>query len=696
MTLKYRADVDGLRALAIFLVVWFHASPREIPGGYIGVDVFFVISGYLISGIILRELRSGSFSVRDFYVRRFRRIVPALATVLISVWALGWFALFSWEYAELGKQMAASAGFIANMLFWQEAGYFDVTAEMKPLLHLWSLGVEEQFYLFWPLILMFSFHKRWNIWTLLLALMGVSFALNIAFIQQYSSAVFYLLPTRLWELLAGASLAYLEIFRPGAIAAFGRRLPARIAPHYENLRALLGFGLIVFASLSLKKSSLFPGWWALAPVIGAWLLISSPQAWINRKIFATRVAVYLGQISYPLYLWHWPLISMTHILENGEPSHRIRNQAVLIALVLSVLTYKGIEPWFRKSPPGPKRYGRVFGTTFAVLGSLLVLGIWTSSNGGFPQRLESLESARNDGLENTGLKTFDGKAPSLENQLWPSNIGGDCPVESKEFDARLCPGPGSAVAMVGDSHGDHWTPGLLALKDTPLSHLLFVNRWKAGGCPPLLGMRSYNDKDIKDPEKCIRFQSGWIEHVAEDERIKTVLLASRGPLYVHGRGFGIERFTWEIEDAKNPALKHGPALLEGYVRTIDRMLAAGKRIVFLVDTPELGFEATSCILRRPLTLAPQPESFDLCAVPRTVVDARQKDYRVIIASLQKKYPQVLFVDPTPLLCDTEYCYAKKDGHLLYRDDDHLSLFGSTTLMKQLAPQILEWLESSAP
>src|ERR1700730_14791875 len=323
----YRRDIDGLRAIAILSVLGFHAAPRLMPGGFIGVDVFFVISGYLISGIILKALARDRFSFNDFYARRIRRIFPALIVVLLSVLSFGWLKLFPDEYTGLAKHVAAGSAYVSNFLLNKESGYFDTTAELKPLLHLWSLGIEEQFYILWPLLLVLTWKYRAQ-WLLLVAIAGASFVLNVARLGSHPVATFYLLPTRLWELALGGILARAQL--PGVtlpesftrLLHFGGsfvRPDLAAAATRRRVGAALGLGLLAVSIGALDSHGLFPGWWAAGPTIGTLLLIAAGEdTWINRHVLGNQPMVFIGQISYPLYLWHWPLLSFTRIIHGGN------------------------------------------------------------------------------------------------------------------------------------------------------------------------------------------------------------------------------------------------------------------------------------------------------------------------------------------------------------------------------------------
>ena len=333
--LHYRADIDGLRAIAVLLVIGFHATPNRISGGYIGVDIFFVISGFLITGLLLKTLEAKKFSFLEFYRRRIRRIFPALIVVLAACFAAGWYFLLPAEFESLGKNLVGSATFSSNFVLLGDTGYFDdQSSHQNPLLHLWSLAVEEQFYILWPALLWLAFARGLSIAIVAVSLFVVSFAWNIN--EAGTPAGFFLPGPRAWELMLGAVIAALaspgdrarfdQLFRP-IRSALNRRTSAHLVAVIMNreLRALLGAGLIATTALMLDGASQFPGWWALLPTLGTALIITADGAWFNRAILSHRFAVQLGLMSYPLYLWHWPLLSFGKTLEGlarSDPSTR--------------------------------------------------------------------------------------------------------------------------------------------------------------------------------------------------------------------------------------------------------------------------------------------------------------------------------------------------------------------------------------
>jgi peptidoglycan/LPS O-acetylase OafA/YrhL len=337
---KYRPDIDGLRAIAVMLVVIFHAFPEAMPGGFIGVDIFFVISGFLITGIVVRELDRKRFSLLAFYNRRIKRIFPALIVVLCMTLVLGWLWMLPAAYAQLSSDVLASAAFFANIALLLQSGYFDIESARKPLLHLWSLGIEEQFYLFWPLMLMLVARLRLSMLAAVAVLGVASFVLNVALIGSTPVATFYLPFTRAWELLAGAALAcgWSQVRQTGTAS---------------NLRASVGILLIATAAGVLDTKSAFPGWWALLPVAGAALLLSAPAAWFCRALLASPPLVWIGLISYPLYLWHWPLLVFFGIMKFAPLTLLERGLIVGLSFVLAWLTYRFVEIPFRFGRPSP-------------------------------------------------------------------------------------------------------------------------------------------------------------------------------------------------------------------------------------------------------------------------------------------------------------------------------------------------------
>jgi peptidoglycan/LPS O-acetylase OafA/YrhL len=449
----YRADIDGLRAVSILLVVGYHAQPWLVPGGFVGVDIFFVISGFLITRIILTQANAGTFSSLEFYARRVRRIFPALIVVLAVTYLIGWLVLLPDGFALLGRSTAAGVAFVSNLFQLRQTGYFAPDAAENPLLHLWSLGIEEQFYIFWPplLVLMFgSKHRRVWIGAIAVASFGVSLMIFLGY-KEWS---FYSPISRAWELLAGGIVANHLIDRPEG--------ETRRFPQADNLKAAIGIAAIVAAAMMLNKDSLFPGAYALLPVLGAVLIIIAPNSAVNRILLSSRPMVLIGLISYPLYLWHWPLLSYLAIMRNGVPNVVEIWAAVVVAVGLSWLTFRLVEIPLRRNPDAVPRL------SFALL-TVGVVGLATAAGAGFGFRFPA-------DIRDIAM-------------LSPQNNAGfrdKCFLEAP--DARLdanCIEQGNKPLLFlwGDSTAAALYPGLKKAEETLPFRLA---RFAAPGCAPIL------------------------------------------------------------------------------------------------------------------------------------------------------------------------------------------------------------------
>ena len=377
--INYRPDIDGLRGIAILLVITFHYFPNVINGGFVGVDVFFVISGYLISSIIIGDITRGSFSFVGFYRRRILRIFPALAVVLAASGLIGLVLLLPDDYAGLGKHIAGGAGFVSNIVLWNESGYFDVGAGIKPLLNLWSLGVEEQFYLIHPLLLWVAWRARLNTIAVIIVITLFSLTFNLTLYTRDPVADFYSPLTRLWELMVGGLAAAIRVYGQQQRQQIWSKL-AKTGPAHE-IASATGLILILMAGYVITDNDLFPGLWALVPTLGTVLMISAGRhTLINRTILSHPVAVWIGLISFPLYLWHWPLLVFLRLSGDTYPSSLARAALLLVSFVLAWLTYRVIERPLRFGPRGGLK-------AMALLIAMIALG-WTgyyiNSEGGLP------------------------------------------------------------------------------------------------------------------------------------------------------------------------------------------------------------------------------------------------------------------------------------------------------------------------
>ncbi|MBB6305161.1 acyltransferase family protein [Rhizobium leucaenae] len=374
---RYRPDIDGLRAVAVLAVVNFHAFPDLMKGGFIGVDIFFVVSGYLISTIIFESVDNGTFSFSRFYARRIKRTFPALILVFIACFTFGWFVLPADGLKQLGEHIASGSIFIDNLVLCGEPGYFDSAARLKPLLHLWSLGIVAQFYVFWPVFLRLSRNCNINFIIFILAITLISFSDNIHEENKDIVLDFYSSQTRFWELTTGGIVAWMMLYRPDISAIpnnifialrrsiLGGRFEVHASP-FSSIVSIFGFSLIIYGLWRIGGDAGFPGKWVLIPVLAAALLIfSGPGAMVNRSILSNKIAVWFGLISFPLYLWHWPLLSFARIVQGEEPNLKIRIAVVLISIALAWCTYRFVER--------PIRFGNHGKATTVVLVALMAV-----------------------------------------------------------------------------------------------------------------------------------------------------------------------------------------------------------------------------------------------------------------------------------------------------------------------------------
>ncbi|QDL99631.1 acyltransferase [Rhodopseudomonas palustris] len=647
----YRSDIDGLRAIAVLLVVGFHAFPAAVTGGFIGVDVFFVISGFLITSIVCQALDRGDFSFATFYARRINRIFPALALVLAACAIGGWFLLFPVDYRDAGKAIGFGAAFLANIALLHDSGYFDTSSELNPLLHLWSLGVEEQFYLLWPPVIILAWRWKNGAVVVAVAILLASFATNLLLTPTQPSAAFYLPVTRFWELMTGCLLAIVAADPARRGNAPLRTMFARHATTLRNVGAVAGIALIAAGAALIDRSRAFPGWWAVLPVLGAALLIAAgPGTWTARRLLGNRAMVYVGLISYPLYLWHWPVLAAIRIARLGEePPPLMKLIAVLVAFALADLTYRFVEPKIRYRPTRAKTAAAFAGV--AVVG-LIGAGIFVA--GGVPSRFSA-------GVQ---IVTRDHQAEAM-----PAFRLGSCFLGSGSSFARECndaPSPGvPRVALWGDSHGAHLYPGLRAVQQSDGGFSL--SQYTTAGCPPIFGYVSTqtpgctaaNDnarerlKALK-PDTVVLVARQWHDYDGPDRdpaAIDTMIKATLAEL----RSIGIRRI---VVVGKFPSWRTPPK----------RILAQAYRA-----------EAAGLI-----TAAEIPTRDGAPRLDRSEADANER--------LRGFFTEqgVEFISPTPVYCNDRGCLlaVPGDGTPVTFDGSHLTIASSQFFVRKVAKELL--------
>ncbi|MGZ3182923.1 MAG: acyltransferase family protein [Telluria sp.] len=637
----YRPDIDGLRAVAVLAVVFYHAFPRWMPGGFAGVDIFFVISGFLIGSIIMGGLERGTFGFGDFYARRIRRIFPALLVVMAACAAFGWFALFADEYAQLGKHIAGGAGFISNILLWNEVGYFDTAAATKPLLHLWSLGIEEQFYIAWPLILAAAWRLRISLFKTALGLAALSFLVNVGGLHHYPSATFYSPASRVWELLLGAALAWMGLHH--AHPYFGWRVGGDerhvdlAAPRARDRLGFLGLALLVLALAVLRADKHFPGFWALLPVLGSVCLIAAgPASWVNRKVLARRPLVLVGLISYPLYLWHWPLLSFAAIVESGTPARPIRIAAVLAALVLATLTY-----WLVERPLRSTRRGgaKVAGLALAMT-ALAGFGGWLWRHDGLPQRPSVVASSKQQ--KELVLVEDTANAAACKARYGMKTLYEYCLLDN----VNAAP----TVALIGDSHAFHVVAGL-----TRYYRAHGDNLWYLGTRVPFYGVPASAD----DPYQ--QATPKMLDLALHTPSVKTVIFSTAVKLQ-------------EEND-------EGRQVVRAFRDTLQKFVASGREVIVYYDNPLLDFEPRSCI-RRAGVASSQTRLH--CALPRKTWEDITVHHRPAFEKVLKDFPQVKVFNTNDYVCNASECPILVGDMLLYRDTHHFSHDGDLWMGEHFA------------
>ena len=634
---EYRVDIDGLRGIAVLLVILYHAGFDLVSGGFIGVDVFFVISGYLITDIIVREVRDGTFMFRRFYERRFRRLLPAL-TVVIAVTAIfSWLYLGAEAFKDFAQSVVATTFFSSNILFWSESGYFDTASSSKPLLHTWSLAVEEQFYLLFPLVVFLALRAGKKQLVVVLALIGMaSYGLCLWGSTEFPVAAFYLLHTRAWEFVVGAL---------GALLA--RPLGGRFAP------ALAGLGLVavVGSGFLLTSDTAWPGPFTALPVIGALLLIlNAPSSRIVGRILRWRGLVWVGLVSYSAYLWHHPMFVFAEIVAGGELSTALSIVLVLLTLGLSYLSWKFVEQPFRSRTRVPSR--RALAVGIPAVAVLALAGVLGHLFNGFPKEMEQ-------------------------------TVVEPPPVTDQD------------IYVVGDSHARHLVYGLRSLttgevinySDAGCLPFRDVDRWDSRSAPGEcleVTNASLDSLLSEDPNGIVLLSTMGPTYLD-------------GTVFGDGdvarlRG---QQFAW----AQDPSVDDPTEIFElGMRQTFEELSTlTNAQVVFLIDIPELGIangcQVESKEIRTPLftlgdALVPMTDPASECGVSREAFEERTAEYRALIERVAADYPAIDVVDPTPALCDEMWCagWLPEWGYL-YEDADHLNRNGSALLVGHIFGQL---------
>ncbi|HEY6816346.1 MAG TPA: acyltransferase family protein [Croceibacterium sp.] len=636
---KYRPDIDGLRAIAVIPVVLFHADFAVFSGGFVGVDIFFVISGYLITSILLREIRDGSYSLARFYERRARRIIPALVFMLAGSLAAGLALLLPLELTELGSSSIATALFSSNFFFYLQSGYFDAAASTKPLLHTWSLAVEEQYYIFFPIALWLG-HR----WYPKLVVHGIvvcallSLGLSIVLLDRSQSFTFYMLPTRAWELFAG-----------GIVAAVAWR-PRRGC----NAIALAGAAMILAAILLYDETMPFPGAAALLPVAGAVAIIFAGEGTATGRVLALAPFRAVGLVSYSLYLWHWPIIVYARFAVGPELAPLEALACVALSLAMAAISWRYVEQPFRRSNSDPAVTRRALGAAFATL--VLVCVASAPLLSGLPARLPE-RAARVAAAEATSSDPL----PACFAQAGSSPVIGDC------LDA---PHGRAKVVLWGDSHALHLFPAVAAAAEAKglTTHLL-----ARASCMPLIDVTIARGASVD--RDCARFNALVLDRVAADPQVRTVILAGRWVRVAFPEGHPEGQSLNPIDGSNGET--SAQLLRISLLQVIDRLLATGKHVMLVGDVPEFERPLPSCLARRWW----QPAIAPSCGHrPETLPGSSSDMHVAAIAALR---PSVTLIRPAEALCPGRECLTLIGGEPVSKDEDHLSEAGAVFVVRSL-------------
>jgi peptidoglycan/LPS O-acetylase OafA/YrhL len=653
--LRYRLDIDGVRAIAVTSVVLFHAG-LPVRSGFVGVDIFFVISGYLIGGIILRETTNGHFDFAGFYARRARRILPALFLVVLLTCLIGWFLLSASEYRAVGSTALASLLAVSNFSFWQSQDYFAIDAGYNPLLMTWSLGVEEQFYISFPFLVIAM--NRLAPRRVLIALGTVtlaSFILALWWIKFFPMAAFYLLPARAWELGVGGTLAAWE-HKQGSLL-FSHSKDSRL-PWVEEALAWLGLTLLAVSAIAFDETVSLPGLAVVLAVLGTALLINTQTSWVNTRLLSNRPIVFVGLISYSWYLWHWPLMSYLRVIAPSAPSRRAMVLVTAISFVLAIVSWWFVERPFRRVRLGTYQTLRRYAFASAIA---LAFPVAITMGDGLAFRLS-------DATKQLEAIDIAGRHPRclVGGLTRKPDLSEDCVVLRKDR---------PAVALIGDSIATAIAPAIRELAD---HQNLGLRIFAHGGCPPLLNVSIERKPNPGFMQACAAFVREVLGQLVSDLSVKGVVLAGAWPWYLSSNK---DRFV-DLLAPELPA-KGIDLLRKGLKATVDLLIASNKQIILVELNPSWNFDpyrlelAKTIPLRNKLArlICAKCDYFDTTYASMAFV--YNADYIGTIRNLHlESHQRIRYLDLWSKFCDSSHCTFKNTSGLFFSDGGHLSAYGA--------------------
>ena len=654
-TSNYRPDIDGIRAIAVLSVIAFHAFPSLVPGGFVGVDIFFVISGFLITQIIVAELDNGNFKIRNFYSRRIRRIIPSLLVALLVALVLGWILLLPNDFSQFGSVLAGSSVFITNFVLFAQVNYFDAAAVEKPLLHLWSLSIEEQFYIFWPIFLIIIYKFRRFALSLTLILLFSSFSYAYLIHANDPERAFYYPFPRFWELLVGAVLAFIYLHHKDMLGLLNK------FKFVTEIGALLSALLIIFAIVGTSTSQNLRA--VTIGVIGSagLILFGFANPFISR-IVGNPISTWIGLISYPLYLWHWIFLSYAFIYFGESPSITVKIVAIGMSIFLAFLCYRYIELWMRgKSYQWQKVGALVVG--LVVLGSS---GFAIQKASGFQSRISNAinisQLDRVDGTDDSCLKLIGIEKPEFHYCRY-NNVGGS-----------------RTIVFTGDSHVHASWQGITDYYNKRgINTLMLANQL----CPPFIGVATGFSTSKLDG--CIKGTQEIIDSISNVPGIDTVVFITRGSYYITGHELLPERKVmfrnWPAEFSELPTTSERAEIFRSALQnTVDLYSGQGKKVFIVSENPELPFNIKSCANFG----VPRALSTDYCA-PQSKSEVLKRQQ--LVRDVWQSISGATYIETLDLFCPTDKCNYLKSGVLLYSDDDHLSKVGSALQAERIGQYI---------
>lgn len=674
MTTSYRPEVDGLRAVAVIPVILFHAGFEWFSGGFVGVDVFFVVSGYLITGIIYGEIQRGKFSIVKFYERRVRRILPALFFVSITCLVFAWFWMLPTEFKRLSESLIAVNLFVSNIYFWQSLDYFTGPAEMQPFLHTWSLAVEEQFYLFFPIFMLLAAYFRKLLLLSVIVIGGLASLLLAEYAaSNHPTANFYLLPTRAWELMAGAVIA---------IYAYDKNLSFSLLS--RNIGSAAGLLLIAYAVFFFDEETPFPGLWAVIPVLGASLVIlfSGGNDYVGR-LLKWRPIVGIGLISYSAYLWHQPVFVFAKERSLGPLSVSELLALSVLSIVLAVFSWRYVEQPFRHRSNFTQ--AQMFKAALAMSVLMIGIGVYGTHTQGIPWRF-------NEDVERIVQVRLDGShVPESCHATTGKMMSIDETCEYNKDGEKI-------IAIWGDSHA---TPLVRPVAERAEGLGKKVKMLVYTNCLPVFGYTRSDDAD------CGRFNENVKEYVIGNDDVEMVIMLGRYPFQLNGELFdnregGVEgnksikaisvaKGDGEYENDDDRVNVIGDLLKD----TVQKLVDDGKRVVLVYPVPEVGWDTPYLLAKENLYGIERQQPLS------TSHEVFKERAAASYSQLSKvgSHPNLLRIIPEELFCNTYIegrCAAQVDEGLLYYDYDHLSRLGATLVAENIFKEIAEigWMNDA--